>query len=200
MKFAAADLRKIQASLLAAVLAGIVSLTAVLLALEQEQSAQKSRSAASEALRERNGKLVQLGQDGGAIRQKLARFGELRQRGAIGEAQRLDWIELLNALRHKHGITLQYELAPQRELESKAAGVFSFHASTMKLQLGLLHEEDLLRILDDLRQQARALVLLRHCKLGRRHEADDEPNGPLGAQLQADCRIDWVMLRERRGQ
>lgn len=200
MKLAAADLRKIQASLLAAVLAGIVSLAAVLVAFEQRQAAQKSRTAASEALRERNGKLAQLGQDGRAIRQKLALFGELRQRGTIGEEQRLDGIELLNALRRKHGITLQYELAPQRELEAKVAGTFSIYASTMKLQLGLLHEEDLLRVLDELRQQARALLLLRRCKLSRRHEIDDEPNRRPGTQLQADCLIDWVTLRERSGQ
>lgn len=196
MKFAVADLRKIRGSLLAAALAGIVSLTTVLIALEQKQSAETSRAAAHE----RHSKLVQLSQDGSTIRKRLALFGELRQRGVIGEEQRLDWIELLNALRRKHGITLQYELAPQRELESRPASAFSFYASAMQLQLGLLHEEDLLRVLDDLRRQARALVLLRHCKLGRLHEADDEPNRPLGAQLQADCRIDWVTLRERSGQ
>lgn len=200
MKFAAADLRKIRGSLLAALLACSVSLTTVLVTFEQKHGAQKERTTASEELHEQHSRLAQHSPDGGAIRQKLALFGELRQRGVIGEEQRLDWIDLLNALRRKHGITLQYELAPQRELETKLAGTFSFYASTMQLQLGLLHEEDLLRILDDLRQEARALILLRHCKLGRRHEADDEPNKPLGAQLQADCRIDWVTLRERSGQ
>lgn len=200
MKFAAADLRKIQSGLFAAVLACAVGAAALAAALERKNEAQTARAAAGEEHREFESKLERMHDDEGTIRQSFALSGALQRRGVIGEEQRLDWIELLRDIRNKHRIDLQYELAPQRELESDAGATFAFYASTMKLQLQLLHEEDLIRVLDDLRNEASALVLVRECTISRVRASDGEQSdrraGPR-ANLQADCRIDWVTIRER---
>ena len=91
-------------------------------------------------------------------------------------------------------IDLQYEIAPPRRLDADAAKGFAFYSSTMQLQLKLLHEEDLTRLIDDLRERARALIQVKHCAVSRLPQGAGD-GSPI-AQLQADCGIDWITLRE----
>ena len=88
-----------------------------------------------------------------------------QERGIIGPEQRLEWVELLKEIRDKRRlIDLQYEIAPQRLLDGNPTGRYAFHSSAMKLQLRLLHEEDLTRLIGDLRSQAKALIRVRSCR------------------------------------
>jgi len=125
-------------------------------------------------------------------------FAKLQTRGVIGEEQRLEWVELLRDIRDKRRLLdLQYEIAAQRPLDAGPGNGFAFYASTMTMQLKLLHEEDLLRFLDDLRQQARALIQIKSCTVERLPR--NNPRSGIPAQLQAECRIDWITLREVSG-
>ena len=74
---------------------------------------------------------------------------------------------------------------------------FTFNVSPMKVQLKLLHEEDLTRFLADLNEQARALIQVRYCKVTRQPQGQAGTSGQ--ANLLAECRIDWVTLREVAG-
>jgi hypothetical protein len=65
----------------------------------------------------------------------------------------------------------------------------------MKVQLKLLHEEDLTRLLSDLGRQAKALILVKGCNVERFPASSDE-RGSAGANLRADCEIDWLTLHE----
>jgi len=107
-------------------------------------------------------------------------------------------VELLKEIRDHHRlIDLRYEIAPQRQLDGQPSNDFTFYASAMKLQLKLLHEEDLTRLLDDLRQQAKALIRVKSCRI-ERLETTGEERGGGRANLQADCEIDWLTLRDVR--
>ena len=77
------------------------------------------------------------------------------------------------------------------------AGAYAFYASGMKVQLKLLHEEDLTRLLGDLRQQAAALIQVKACNVSRVPRGAGDSS--VTAQLQADCLIDWITLREAAG-
>ena len=113
----------------------------------------------------------------------------------IGEEQRLDWVELLEEIRDKRRLLdLRYDIAPQRPLDADASGDFVFSVSSMKVQMKLLHEEDLTRLLGDLRQQAKALIRVKGCNVERLPSALAERAGDW-ANLQADCDIDWLTLR-----
>lgn len=196
MKLSRADFPKIQTSLftLLALIAigwGIGRVTA-----DRTQIAQLVQKAAASDRNEFTTKLKQVRDEENEIKFKSALFTELQTRGAIGEEQRLDWVELLKEIRDKRRlIDLQYELAPQRSLDTNPGSGLAFYASSMKLRLKLLHEEDLTRLLDDLRKQAKALIQVKRCDVSRLPrsgpERDDSP-----AQLQAECQIDWVTLRE----
>ena len=195
MKFGTADLSKLQFSLLAAVLMMALGAGSVFIALGSTQAAKRDMAAAQSERNEFDGKLRRVRSEENEIKQKSALFNTLQTRGVIGEEQRLEWVELLKEIRDRRRlIDLQYEIAPQRPLDTVAGSGFAYFASTMKVQLKLLHEEDLMRLIDDLRQQARALIQVKSCSVSRlpRGSAD----GGTNAQLQADCQIDWVTVHE----
>ena len=202
MNLNTANLAKLQYSLLAALLMAAIGAGSVYFALDMSKAAKLARSAAQAERNEFAGKLDRVRSEEREIKQKSAVFAELQKRGVVGEEQRLEWVELLKDIRDKRRlIDLQYEFAPQRALEITAAGApasaYAFYASSMKMQVKLLHEEDLTRLLGDLRQQAAALIQIKACKLSRMPRGAGDWS--LTAQLQADCLIDWITLRETAG-
>jgi len=192
MKLASADLPKLQLSLLAALLMIALGAAGIYLTLNSTRVARLELAAAQKESDDIEGKLKRVRREEAEIKLKSTVFNALKARGVIGEEQRLDWVDLLRSIRDRHRlIDLRYEIAPQRPLDAAPGSAFAFYASTMKVELKLLHEEDLTRLLDDLRQQARALILVRHCAVSRL------PRGGEGsAHLQAECQIDWITLRQ----
>jgi len=195
MKLVSADIQKLQFSLLLAVLMIAVGAGAVYVSLSLSRSSKVNLAA---ALSERNdiaGKLQRVRSEEDEIKQKSALFHNLKARGVIGEEQRLEWVELLKDIRDQRRLfDLKYEIAPQRSLDTEVGNGYAFFSSTMKLQLKLLHEEDLTRLLSELRQRAKALIQIRKCSVTRLPRGSSEEGIP--AQLQAECQIDWITLHE----
>ena len=193
MKLSPADLPKLYPAVLLALSMLAAGAGSVYLARESTRDAQRQYQAALAERNEIDGRLKRVRSEEQEIKRKSALFADLRTRGVIGEEQRLEWSELLGSIRTQRRLPqLDYEIAPQVQLDA-AIGNFSIHASRMKLNLRLLHEEDLVNFLDDLRNNARALILVRSCAVTRlaRGAADAAPL----AHLQADCQIDWLTLR-----
>jgi hypothetical protein len=70
-------------------------------------------------------------------------------------------------------------------------------SSSMKVQMQLLHEDDLLGFLADLRTGVRALLVVRRCDVERLAPQAGSDRATR-AQLKADCEIDWITLREAK--
>ena len=198
MKIDSTDFPKIQASLIAALLMTLIGAAAVYAALNSTKTAKLNQVTAQAQRNELDRKLKRIGSEENEIKQDAALFNTLQARGVVGEEKRLDWVELLKTIRDKRRlIDLQYEISPQRPLDAAPSNGFVFHASAMKVQLKLLHEEDLTRLLDDLRQQASALTQVKSCNVSRMpHDVTERGTR---AQLQAECQIDWITLRETTG-
>ena len=203
MKLSPADFPNLRLSLLAALVMMLAGAGAGYAAFHWAQASQRDRTAAQAERNEIDGKLRRVSSEQSEIKEKSERFNALQARGVIGEEQRLEWVELLKDIRDRQRLLdLQYEFAPQREIhanpgaksDGKPDGSFGFFASTMRVQIKLLHEEDLTRFLAELRQQARALIQIKRCNVSRLPQAANESN--LSAQLLADCQIDWVTVRE----
>jgi hypothetical protein len=196
MKFGKADFQKTQISIAAAVLMCAAGAAAVVVAMERTKTAKIAQTAISKDRNEFESKLNQVRNEENEIKQKSQQFNNLEVRGVIGEEQRLDWVELVKDIRDKRRLTdLQYEISPQRPLDANQGSGLNFYASAMKLQVKLLHEEDLTRLLDDLRSQAKALILVKSCNVSRLPRVAGERSAS-PAHLQADCLIDWITLRE----
>ena len=199
MKIVPADFRKLQASVVLGVLMIAVGALALYFAFAAMKRAEQARVSIAAQFAEADGKLKQVRDEESEVKQKSIVFNKLQERGIIGDEQRLDRVELLKEIRDKHRlIDLRYEIAPQRMLEGQLGNDFVFFASSMKLELKLLHEEDLTRLLDDLRRQAKALIRVNSCRI-ERLPATGEQRGGGRANLLADCEIEWLTLRDLRG-
>lgn len=149
------------------------------------------------------GRLVHAREEEQAIRDRIGRYRHILASGLIDQEERLRWVEQIARIKAaRRLLDVQYELSPQRPIEEAAlpggpvAGGYEFMASTMKLQLALLHEDDLLGFLDALRAAVRAHLLVRSCAIERATATSSE-RGP-APQLRAECTIDWVTLREKK--
>lgn len=124
------------------------------------------------------------------IRRALERFDALTNQGLVGPERRLDWTERLGLIRNRRKIpAIEFELAPLRKLPGNMPEL-SLNASTMRLRARLVHEGDLLNVLDDLQNQGSAIVIPRHCVIERGNDADTA----LPLALNAECELDWVTL------
>ncbi|MGB0128318.1 MAG: hypothetical protein WBP72_11825, partial [Rhodocyclaceae bacterium] len=147
-------------------------------------------------------KLTRTRDEEAEIKDKIASFDRLVEAGIIGGEQRLQWVEAIKAIRTARGLyALQYEISPQRPLESALApgpvSGYDFLSSRMRLRMDLLHEEDLFSFLDDLRGTVRAYVRPESCSMERLAAAPAEGHR-MGAQLKTECAVDLITINVRK--
>ena len=124
-------------------------------------------------------------------------FRTLVDRGLLQREQRLDLVELLNALRARHQLySLDYEISPQRVLPLSGGRVFSsieVQASRVSLRTRALHEGDLLGFISDLARSRQGFYPIDHCTM-RRTEGREQG---LAAHVQAECTLEWITLKDK---
>lgn len=182
------------ALLLLSILLAAAMVVAVLYYGNQTEQSYKQALAQQAESRSR---LARANEDEQEIRARIARYQELIAQGRTAPERRLDWVETLRHIKEKRRLLgLEYEISPQRALDNKnvLSGGYSFLASPMKLEIPLLHENDLLGLLADLSSQVQALVSVRRCKIERLPQGATQQNS---AGLKADCDVDWITLQEK---
>ncbi|MCP4041402.1 MAG: hypothetical protein GY731_05500 [Gammaproteobacteria bacterium] len=126
------------------------------------------------------------------------RYQALEDRGVIGEERRLNWTESLRNISNRLRLpSLRYDIAPQVEYETAYrvnAGPFRLYASRMRLDLSLLHEEDLFRLFRELEMEALGQFSVESCTL--RRVGGKRLNDPTRANLNASCELLWMTLRK----
>ena len=130
------------------------------------------------------------------IRAYEPQFLALRQRGLIGEENRLAWIDAIRlSQQQRHLLPLSYEISAQQVLKVPlplTMGQYQLRGSKMQLHMDLLHEMDLLNFFDDLRQSGYFAV--QECALKRGGGATSAGQS---ASLSADCSLLWLTLGDR---
>lgn len=193
MKFEARDFKKLSWQI--AIAAGLIvagGVIAYLSLMSAQRTEATHREAASRHTRIDN-KLRQVRTEEEEIRKRTSLFLQMNERGILGEEKRLDWTEMLRDIQHSlHLPGMDYEFSPAKLLDGSGDG--RLYASTMKLRLQLVHEEDLLRFLARMQQEAKAMVLVRSCNVAR-----IPPASTSLAQLSADCEIDWITVQIKGG-
>lgn len=131
----------------------------------------------------------------------LPQYRELAREGVIGSEHRLDWIEAVrNVAADLELPSLVYELSSRAPYDPEIAlpeGVFRVYASEMRLTLGLLHEGDLIRLLERLDRSTSGLHTVTACSLERRSgEPDFEPGVP---NINAECTVRWLTIHPPDG-
>ena len=162
------------------------------------RSAQAALAAAQAERRTNNQRLARISEEEREVNEKIDLYKRLKGLNILGEERRLEWADAINRIRRERELLdLRYVVDRQRLLVSapgKPANV-EFYASNMRVDMALLHEEDLVRLLADLRQSGNAFYSVKRCALTRTGEAGGAPT--LAPRLRADCDIDLITIQDR---
>lgn len=143
-------------------------------------------------------RLARISEEEREVNEKLDVYKQLKRLNILGAERRLEWADAITRIRaQRELLDLSYRVDRQKLLVSapgKPANVDIF-ASTMRVQLALLHEEDLLRFLADLRNSGNAYYSVKSCALNRTGQAATGIS--ITPRLRADCEIDLVTMIDR---
>lgn len=200
--FSKDDFKRIGLSLAGALIMLAAGGAAVFASVQLLQAEKKNNGAAQASRTEIQSRLSRARDEELEIKKKIARFNELDSRGILGQEQRLDWIETIRGIKSERKLfDIQYEIAPQQPIDAAIlpgnSPNFDFYSSSMQMKMKLLHEDDLLNFLRDLRASAQAFLRVRRCDVERLPKSAGEIRG-LQPQLSADCTIEWITIRERK--
>jgi len=182
--------------LAAALLACGVAL--VYVAGESLASARREFSVAQGERRQNSERLARIAEEEREVKEKIDVYRRLRQLSVLGEERRLEWADAVGRIRaQRELLDLRYVVDRQRLLSSVQGkpGKVDFYASTMKVELALLHEEDLLRFLADLRESGNAFYAVRKCVVTRTGQA--LTGATLMPRLRAECDVDLITIVDR---
>ena len=143
-------------------------------------------------------KLTRIAEEEKEVNDKLEIYRRLENLHILGEEQRLEWADAMTRIRtSRELLDLRYTVERQRLLLSapgKPANV-DFHASNMKVDIALLHENDLLNFLRDLRESGNAFYSVKRCQIARTGTAATGTS--IVPRLRADCDIDLITILDR---
>lgn len=158
---------------------------------ERERAFDRARRDLSEAAR----RYRSASDDRAVYRQYATRFRDMRAHGWIGEERRLTWIEALRRVNGNLKLpTLRYEIGqrvPARLDGTPGGGRLQLFRTPMQLEIGALHEYDVVELLQRLEGQGAGLLALSGCRLERGGELRLDPRA---TNVRASCALDWYTL------
>ena len=103
-------------------------------------------------------------------------YRQFHEQGFVGIESRLDWVEALRVSTGRLTLpSLSYAIAPQLDVAAPvrsalAADDVAVHMSRLELEMGLVHEFDLLRFVDVLQNAAPGVMRVERCGLKWQNE------------------------------
>jgi hypothetical protein len=201
MSFSSADFRKLTVPLVIALLALGTGAALIWYSEQQLKSANQILAASKTERNQTREKLARISDEEREVREKMEIYRRLVDTRVLGPERRLEWIDSIQRIRtNRELLDLRYRIEPQRVILSAPgkSGNVDFHSSSMKVELALLHEGDLLSFLGDLREAGNAYVSVRRCNISRTGTgAAPQPGTILVPRLRADCLIDLITILDR---
>ena len=158
----------------------------------------RTLAAAQAERRSAHERLARLGQEEREVHEHLEIYRRLKDLRILGEERRLEWLDALARIRRQRALLdLRYQIDPQKPMKREpAVGELQVRSSTMKVELALLHEGDLLHFLEDLRASGGAYYAVRRCSIHRSPFVAGKPAAP---SLRSTCEIDLITMAETKG-
>lgn len=135
------------------------------------------------------------------IKKYYPAFKTLYEQGIIGSERRLDWLESLQQVTDSLEIPgLRYEIGSRQMGQVEwpiETGAFELYSSNMKVNLDMLHELDLLRLLDRMERLNTGFFSVSDCDMKRSRSIDTTASEP---NVSASCNIKWYSLALNNGE
>jgi hypothetical protein len=196
------DLRRLRGPIVLAIGAVVFGLVCLFLADSYRDSARKTQAGTRASRVVAQERVLRVSEEEREIRENLIDYERMREQGMMGDLNRLDWIEAISRIKNNRKLfEIKYNIEAQRQLEY--AGVVpasgaEFVVSRMRLDMLLLHENDLLDFLSDLQAARRAYVSVRQCNVTRLDRGAASGGTGVQPRLRADCQVDLVSVRAMR--
>ena len=123
----------------------------------------------------------------------LPPFRALQEAGVIGEERRLAWIETLRASAARARLpSLRYRIERRAAYEAGLGldGAWRPFATVVRLEAGLLHEGDLVRLIRELSARDPGLHRIERCDV--RRAGPDFVMRPGAVNLSVECDLRWI--------
>ena len=162
---------------------------------EALSQAQRELAAAQEERKRNDARLARIAEEEREVKQKLDVYQQLKKLNVLGEERRLEWADAISRIRgQRELLDLRYRVERQKVLSSVSGkpGTVDFFASTMKVELALLHEEDLMRFLADLRASGNAYYSVKRCQVKRTGQT--HTGTTITPRLRGECEIDLITI------
>lgn len=134
-------------------------------------------------------------------RQYYTPFLDLYNRGVFGKEHRLNWIEVLHESSERIQLpSLTYSIDAQKEYGQEIPvnfGNFKLYSSTMKINLKMLHEGDLLNFIDDLNAHAEGMFTISECSMSRLSDVLVKQHD--ATNITAYCELQWLNIHKSDG-
>jgi hypothetical protein len=196
------DLKRLRVTAIAAALLTALGIAAIAISDYYLKAAADARDAAKSQRSAAQERVSKVSEEEREIRESLVFYQQMQQQGMTGQENRLDWIDAIAKIKSERKLfEIKYNIEAQKPLDypgvttTKSA---DFLVSRMKLDMLLLHEEDLINFLSDLRSAGRFHVSVRHCSLTRIERGTIAPGQALFPRLRSECQIDLITLQEHR--
>jgi hypothetical protein len=136
------------------------------------------------------------------LRDYYPQFVKLYKQGIIGREKRLNWIEALRQASEKirlpslnYSINSQEEHIPEYSINYSG---YTLYRSSMELNLGLLHEGDLFKLIDYMNRAADGIYTISECSFsmnGREIQFEKD-----AANISVQCLLNWITIDLPGGQ
>lgn len=192
------DWRRLRFPILA--LGGVLVIVGLLVSLADQYRSKNETVVQTQQnlLNQARSKFQSSGLEKETITQYLPIYNDLLVKGFVGEERRIEWVESLRQIHAQHKLfSIDYQIGLQEDYKPSFIpnmGAFVLHRSTMKLDMNMLHEGDLLNLLDGLHEQTTPFIV-RECDIKRPVGAAVNTKN-LTSNLKASCEIDWLTLRD----
>ena len=198
MNFTRDELRRLVVPMLAALTMLAAGGATIWLADDSLRAARVMLGAAQQEHRQNAERLARIAEEEREVKAKLDVYQQLKALKVLGEERRLEWADAISRIRTQNELLdLRYRVERQRLMTSvpgKPANV-DFYSSSMRVELALLHEEDLTRFLADLRASGNAYYSVQRCTIER--TAQQATGITITPRLRADCTIDLITILDR---
>lgn len=130
------------------------------------------------------------------LRENYPIFVDLYNKGIIGREQRLNWIETLRQAGEKVKVPSLVYSIDTREEYTPAFNInysgYTLYRSGMRLDLGLLHEGDLFKLIDYINHTANGTYTLTECDFTMTGKEIKFDKGR--ANITASCLLYWITI------
>lgn len=126
------------------------------------------------------------------------RYARFQEQGFIAEESRLGWVETLRKSAEELRLpNLSYSMEPQLAVippvpSTSGDAAVQIYLSKLELEVGLIHEMDLLRLFGELQSTAPGLLSVDRCRLDRRSETAELQAAD--ANILASCTVDLFSI------